>query len=261
MLPQNVRALVVAFYLSRHDHEAYAALGFGNVGKTHGEVARRLGVKETTLKHMRDEFDGHTDNSRAGWYQSPLSRSRLAVAHLLGEMDEPDLRAVVLGLLGAGPVEGIEVIEAVTTYMPEGSPDRSYRHETGRRAEEVFQGHHARTGLPVAGTLRDRRDQEAGYDFEIERGGAPSVYVEVKGVRGRDGGLQFTGREWATATREGTRYVLALVTEVGGVPEVLLLADPARVLAARQRLEAVLRVRYDVGSSDVRRAVGVDGRA
>ena len=99
MKPENRKALVVAYYLSKFDEAAYETFGYKGKTKTHTELANLIGVKESTLQNMRDEFDAIHDNPRKGWHQKPLIASRLKVISQYGNLNEEELRAIVKTLI------------------------------------------------------------------------------------------------------------------------------------------------------------------
>lgn len=90
-------ALMVAFYLSKFDHER---LGIGNQGETIDYAARAVGVNRDTLKNYRDYYDSHTGSRRQGW-KRPLPPQLQSPFAALMRMDEMQLRARVLDLLRA----------------------------------------------------------------------------------------------------------------------------------------------------------------
>ena len=72
MNKNNQLALIVSYYLSRCDKDAYTHLGYKNFNQAAKEIGEILGVKKSTVKNMRDEFDPYHENSRVGWYQKEL---------------------------------------------------------------------------------------------------------------------------------------------------------------------------------------------
>ena len=79
MKKEHKLALIICYYLSKFDKDAYASLGFGNSTQTHGEIGRILDVNPNTIKHMRDQYDACHDNPRKGWYQRELPSSRQSI--------------------------------------------------------------------------------------------------------------------------------------------------------------------------------------
>lgn len=92
-------ALVVAYYISKFDKSAYQKLGFGSSSRTHQVIGRKLDVKASTIKNMRDEFDPIHDNDRKGWYQRELTGSRLDTVKKYSSYSEDKLLSVVRDIL------------------------------------------------------------------------------------------------------------------------------------------------------------------
>ncbi|WDE97534.1 hypothetical protein PQO03_17040 [Lentisphaera profundi] len=97
-MSENEAALTVAYYIAKYDELAYKHLGYDNQGAAHKVIAEKLLDNENanTLKNMRDEFDAIFPNTkRAGWYQKPLSKSRVHIHEKYVNLSEPELYAVV----------------------------------------------------------------------------------------------------------------------------------------------------------------------
>jgi hypothetical protein len=248
----NALALFVAYYISRFDEEAYRRLGFETKKAAHESIARRLGVKASTVKNMRDEFDPIHDNPRKGWHKRPLRPSRQKVVEMVGELDERTLYEIVRDILedasfrGADDVRDIvrEIIEADATSSRE-SASPAARLRTGRMAENFFLEHYEATRQPLSGILHDTRLRACGYDFEIE-GTSDTAYVEVKGTAGQSGGVLFTDKEWHVAAEMRDTYVVALVRNLARTPNIHFIWDPTAALEPRQRLYTTVRRSWEV---------------
>jgi hypothetical protein len=136
--------LYVSYYLARFDSEAYQKLGFGNQIETHTKIGDLLSVNPHTVKNWRDEFDpifGH----RAGWYQRPMSPSRVKVVQALENLEEPQIRAIIkdilYGKLKNEPEESELLLNIVSDDKEYSSKKFILRAPTGRAAEEFFINH------------------------------------------------------------------------------------------------------------------------
>lgn len=89
-------ALIAAYYMSKYEHNN---LEFGNQCSTLKEIAKVLGVKQSTLQNMRDSFDPYTGSHRKGWHQAPLSPQYKSIHNEFMLYEEFELRKVVLQLL------------------------------------------------------------------------------------------------------------------------------------------------------------------
>ena len=99
MKRENELALIIAFYLSKYDREGLGNLGYANFNKAYRDIEKKIGVKATSVKNRRDEFDPVHDNERVGWYQRPMSPSRVRIVEQFSSMSEPTLRSIVLDII------------------------------------------------------------------------------------------------------------------------------------------------------------------
>lgn len=252
----NALALIVAYYLSRFDKSAYEALGFDRIEATHAAVGRALGVKASTVKNMRDEFDPLHDNPRKGWHQRELWPSRQKVVEMFGEMEESELYGIVFGILQDAALREDDDVQDIIRLVVESDrkPSResaspAARMRTGRLAEDYFIDFHAETGRPTPGVLQDTRYEACGYDFEIRN--ADTTFVEVKGTADRSGGILFTDKEWRIASEKADTYVVALVRNVIEVPEISFIWDPVASLKPKQRFYTAVRRSWTVSGTQL----------
>jgi len=246
---ENELALIIAYYLSKFDETAYRNLGFGNKTETHKEIGRILNVKSSTIQNMRDEFDPIHDNPRAGWYQKQLSRSRIKVVNSFDNLDENELREVVLEILRNKTLENQEEFHDLvkTISIKDSERDKTtpylFRGITGKKAEEHFINYHANTNLPVTGLLVDKREYGCGYDFEIINNDF-TVFIEVKGLSDLNGGISFTDKEWKTANKQKERYFLILVKNINDKPEIQIIKNPSEQLHAEKAITTVVQINW-----------------
>ena len=99
MKESNYLSMIVAYYLSKFNEKAYEELGLGNRTESHKAIGNILGVNKNTVKNMRDEFDPLHDNPRSGWHQRPLRPSRQKIVELYQDLEESELRDLVIGIL------------------------------------------------------------------------------------------------------------------------------------------------------------------
>ena len=212
MAPENQLALIVALFLSKFDVVALQALGYASWSDCYADVAARLEVKSTTIKHMRDHFDPYYPNPRVGWYQRPMLPSRIETMQQFGELSLASFTKLVQTILQSqkSPAQLEPVLEQMKTPLPQTdkSPAEKKKVETeyinsrgltGRLAEKYFMELFHAQALPFQGNLIDRRDDGCGYDFLIE--GDVTQAVEVKGLGPLKGNLLFTNREWETSQK------------------------------------------------------------
>jgi len=255
----NILGLYIALYLAKFDKEAYLNLGFGNQTETHIEIGLILGIKPTTIKNWRDEFDplfGH----RAGWYQRNLSISRLKVVEAVGDLDEPSLRYIVQEILNANRFTELkEDLEQLISIVPEEKKSKQHRQYvprniTGKRAEELFIDwfKSGQDIIPKGKDFVDMRDYGCGYDFQIVVSDKQVYAVEVKGFLENEGGILITGKEWQTAGIMKTDYYLVLVSNIDKDPVITVINNPYEKISPKRNLQTVIQVNWTVSSIEIR---------
>lgn len=258
MEPNHKLCLYVSFYLSKFNEEAYKQLGFKTMYEAHAEIGRLLNMNPHTVKNMRDQFDplfGH----RVGWYQAPLSPSRVKIVEACDHLTEFEMRQIVTDILfpdnSTNPEDRANLLSIVNTDDEQAAPGRLIlRGPTGRKAEDFFIDHYNRNFMPVKGTITDTRDLAAGYDFCIDAG--RKYYVEVKGLADETGGVLFTGKEWEKALEYKDDYYLALVSGLGSTPVIRFIKNPAAVLRSVRNIIRTVQINWSVSSAEIKRHKG-----
>ncbi|MEP5943062.1 MAG: hypothetical protein ABJ356_00800, partial [Balneola sp.] len=184
MQREHKLALYVAYYLSRFDLDAYNSLGYKNRNKAHKMLGNILGVKPATLKNMRDEFDP-IHGFRAGWYQRPMSPTRVRVVEALEDLNQEEVFEIVTSIIKEIANEQNDELKLLSNIIPDkekGDINREFttRGITGKKAEEFFQKNFDKLAQEYPGKLIDTRENGTGYDFIID--GENKYYVEVKGL-------------------------------------------------------------------------------
>lgn len=250
MEKNNVLGLYVSYYLARFNEVAYAKLGYGTQNETHLKVGDLLHVKPATIKNWRDEFDplfGH----RAGWYQRPMSKSRLAVVNALADLDETAVFELVKDIiLSASDSEDIEMkqlksvindvdfdTESTSVFIPRGP--------TGKAAEEFFIKCFNEKKTPFAGVLEDCRDLGIGYDFKLTTE-SEITFIEVKGRDKDSGGILFTNKEWNMAKEHGANYIVCVVSHVSTNPTMTFVYDPGKELVPNKYVYTSIQINWTV---------------
>lgn len=252
-----VKGMIVSYFLSREGKFAYEYLGFGTQAETHNAIGAKLGLKATYIKLTRDQFDSVTSSHRVGWYQRPLPRSRASIVAQFGPVSREALAALSARILDRDlPRLEVQVPANLVTVAETQTEDEasstaaSSRLITGRAAEKAFTDFFGDKQLPVPGTLVDCRDDGVGYDYRIDTTGLPH-FVEVKGLRGRSGGILMTSKEWLTARSYRDRYHLALVTSVDSTPEVRICSNPGHNLVPSLRFVQVVQEQWTIDAESV----------
>lgn len=245
--------LYIAYYLARFSRIAYKNLGYGNMYATHQKIGEILSVPANTVRNWRDEFDplfGH----RAGWYQRPMTQSRIRVVEALKDLDELSIRAIVIDILNKNSNYKVSEIEQLVQLVSEKEIEFEYnnfilRGPTGRSAEEYFIDQFNQNKTPFKGKLIDCRDYGCGYDFKLI--GSEDFFIEVKGLASEKGGILFTSKEWQTANDLGDAYFVSVVKNIGKNPEIQFIKNPAKKFNPEKSVHTVIQVTWSVSEKEL----------
>ncbi len=245
----NELAIIIAFYLSKFDKESLRKLGYKNYSEAFKEISMILGVKKNYIKFRRDEFDP-IHPWRKGW-QRPMDKRIVKAIEALQDLDEADLREIVLNILYYEAYRTCDEIQQITSLFRESKNEKIaigkfiLRAPTGRLAEEFFITYFSECKKPVNGDLIDCRDLGIGYDFRIESEKG-DYFVEVKGLSNFLGGILFTSKEWSVAKNEKARYFLCVVINLGSTPEITFIQNPAAKLNPRKNIYTSIQVSWSI---------------
>lgn len=246
--------LYVSYYLSRFNNEALANLKYTTWNSAFEDIAKMLKVKPHSVKNWRDEFDplfGH----RAGWYQRPMSPSRVKVAQALEDLSESQIRGIVNDILSGRINEEPDEEEQLLSIVADDKKDKVARQfilrvSTGKTAENYFIQHYNDTFNPRRGTLIDCRDLGCGYDFKIESKNLVT-YVEVKGLAEFSGGVLFTDKEWQVAVEKGEDFYLCNVKNVNENPEINFIQNPASKINPKKNIYTSIQINWSITEKDL----------
>jgi len=250
----NHLAIIIAFYLSKFDREGLLNLGYKNDSEAFEEISLILDVKKNYIKFRRDEFDP-IHPWRKGW-QRPMDKRIISAIEALQDLDEPDLREIVLSILHDEAYRISDEIQQITSLFTEVNKQKVVvgkfilRTPTGRQAEEFFMQHFSENKKPISGNLVDCRDLGIGYDFRIESSKG-QFFVEVKGLSDFSGGILFTNKEWSVAKNEGDKYFLCVVSNLGGVPEIIFVQNPADILKPKKNIYTSIQINWSVAQNQL----------
>jgi len=254
MKKENELALIIAFYISKYDRNGLKNLGYVTFNDAYRDIERKIGVKATSIKNRRDEFDPIHDNERVGWYQRPMSPSRVRIVEQFSSMSEQTLRGIVLDIINKrGDV--FEVIPDILKEVSEKKYDRKgkfiLRGPTGRRAEELFLSNFNSNKTDLEGQLKDCRDLGLGYDFEIIKNIEEHNFIEVKGLDGYTGGVVFTDKEWRVACEKGENYCLIVISGIANNPKLNYYRNPAKLFVPKRTISTSILVSWNISQKQI----------
>jgi hypothetical protein len=258
IIRNNKFAVIIAYYLARFDREGLSKLGFNSFNGAFQKIGERLGVKKNYVKLRRDEFD-YLYSWRRGW-QRPMHKQIIKTIEAFQDIDEPDLREIVLNILNNSKYLQSEDAEEIGNLIKEDSKVKRSKQKrksvfvlrgpTGKQAEEFFIKYFNQNRFPLKGNLIDKRDYGSGYDFEVE---APTTtsFVEIKGMLDVMGGILFTNKEWLTAMQKKENYYLVIVKSLKSKPEIKIIQNPASVLKPQKSIYTTIQVQWTVTKQDL----------
>lgn len=227
-------ALIVGYAMSRLDEGYLMSQGVKTWRAAFSRAAEVLEVPPASLKNLRDEFDPFHDNSRRGWWHRPIRPNRQRVMGDLSGLSDDALVECVNRILAKDEAATDELFDSLVGVRAP-AHNVAERLFTGRRAENLFlENCESWIGVSRPDVV-DRRDSALGFDFGVD--GIPQRAIEVKGLKGLSGAIQFTDREWSEAKVRRNEYWLVVVGNVAATPVFKLWKDPQRVLDAQCRYQ------------------------
>lgn len=243
----NKLALYTGYFLAKFNKDAYNILNYGNQRLTHVKIGKILNVNPHTIKNMRDEFDPLFQH-RAGWYQRPMSPSRLQVVEILKDFSFDQVYSLVDDILISNGeslnAEEISNIVQDEEDVSDGS-QRIYtsRGITGAKAEEFFKNYFLQIIPNFKGDLIDTTLDGVGYDF---KNSLDTIYVEVKGSADNQKNVLLTDKEWEVSKKLGDRYYLVLIYLIDEKPTFILLNNPANTLSPTLSVQRTITMNWNV---------------
>jgi len=238
---------LVGYGLAKFGRQFVVSFGF----KTKSSLYRYLvdlGVADTvgTVKNRQDLFDPFFDTDRKGWWQKGdayIHRKQLIDA-VFGLLDADDYaKTVQLFLIKEFADDRIEP----TVISPIVQSRFKQLQLTGLEAELFFIQNFRQIERFQSGKVDDARLFGDGYDFQV--GVDNGFYlVEVKGIRGRVGGVRMTENEYNKAEEFNAEYALVVVSELDSVPRLNAVFDPAKELQFEKSESKVVQVSYNCQS-------------
>ena len=246
--------LYISYYLARFNNEALTNLNYTTWNNAFEDIGKKLNVKPHSVKNWRDEFDplfGH----RAGWYQRPMSPSRVKVVRALEDLSESQIRGIVNDILSSKIREEPEYEEQLLSIITDDTKDKIkgkfiLRAPTGKAAENYFIQYYSETSIPKKGHLMDCRDLGCGYDFKISSNDS-EIFVEVKGLADVSGGILFTDKEWQVAQEKGNDFYLCIVKNIGVIPEINFIQNPASKIIPKKNIYTTIQINWSISENEL----------
>ena len=243
---KNLIGMLVGYYLSRFDKDAYRRFSVGSQSAVHKYLADRIGVRVSSVKLWRDEFDPIHANSRQGWHKRKMAPSRLRMAAMLATVSEVGVLRLLVDCMSNPDTDVFELLQEMNARIEEPDEIVSTRSLTGGLEEKHFMTWFETGKSLFTAPLGDCRLLQCGYDFEATYDDVPA-YTEVKGLKDSRGGVLMTDKKWTTCNEHGERYFLILIRSVESMrPPTEVYRNPAVTLPTRQNVATVIQVSWSI---------------
>ena len=237
----ETEAILLGYAMSRLDREYLTARKVSTWEQAFDEAANSLAKPPLTFKNLRDEFDPVHANPRLGWHNRTMRASRLRVLHEMKEVSDAALLELVDRILMRDEDSVVEAVDALAG-LNRVVHNVAERLLTGRRAEEYFLANSSSLIEVATEEIVDLRHSACGFDFGVQR--RPEWAIEVKGIKERQGSLQFTDREWSEARMRNANYWVVVVGNLSAQPHVRIIRDPYHSLNVHSRIRRALVVEW-----------------
>lgn len=136
----NKITIYISYYLARFNYVGLNNLGYSTWREAFNDISEKLKVNPHSVKNYRDEFDP-LFRHRAGWYQRPMRIPIIKIAQALEELDEPEIRSLVLDIISGNidsQPDNQEILLSIANDSNHHARRLILRNPTGHAAEEYF---------------------------------------------------------------------------------------------------------------------------
>lgn len=229
-ISKTEKAILTGLYLSRFDEAGLNRLGFDTFNEAFNALGLAVGAPRGSIKNYRDEFDPLFPNQRKGWHKRPRREYCLRVLEEYRELDFELFTRLIEAFAG-------DVADA-DEPQPRERSDFANRLITGRAAERYFESIHREVPEFDNCLLEDTTLLGCGYDFRLSSMSSDQfMVVEVKGMKGKTGGISLTPREYAAAETLQERFFLFVVKNFEEKPYHDIYRNPLRMGLNFKRVE------------------------
>jgi hypothetical protein len=209
-IPKSEKPILAGLYLSKFDSLGLKQLGFGSFTEAFNVLGYAVGSPPGSIKNYRDEFDPLFSNPRKGWHKRPRRDNCLKVLEEYKNLDLELFSGLIKSF--AGYDESVWSDVQIEEAQGESESHFARRLITGLAAEQYFEMNHHKLPEFRGCVMENTTRLGCGYDFRLQTGAADDfLAVEVKGLRGRDGGLSLTPKEYSAAAGLRDRFFLFVV--------------------------------------------------
>lgn len=205
----NIRdkAIITGLYLSKYNIEALKELGFSSYQEAFNILGFSLGIKPSTIKNYRDEFDPLFPNNRQGWHKRPMRDYCKYYYNEFYNTHFIDFSKLIKSFF----IENYELEEFIKQIeRKDYSESVAKRLLTGKAAEEYFKKEYVKIQIFHEFNLTDATNLACGFDYKLSLN-SNFYYVEVKGLNEMKGSILFTEKEYYMAQNLKSSYCLFIV--------------------------------------------------
>lgn len=216
-IAKTEKAILVGLYLSKYDSLGLKNLGFESFTEAFNVLGYAVGVPPGSIKNYRDEFDPMFDNPRRGWHKRSRRENCLKVFEEYKNLDLELFIGLIKSFGGYDDTAWTDVLPG--EEQADGESQFAKRLITGLAAERYFEKIHHNLPEFNGCTVQNTTQFGCGYDFRLQSENSDDfVAVEVKGMKGRTGGLSLTQREHRAAMTLKNRFYLFVVKNFREIP-------------------------------------------
>jgi hypothetical protein len=216
------KAILIGLYLSKFDKEGLKALGFSGFTEAFNILGLAIGVKPSSLKNYRDEFDPYFPNSRIGWNKRAFRDYCKRFYDDFSYLKFDDFTELIKSLL----IQNYEIEEFIGKIeKKDKSESVAKRLITGKSAEEYFKFNYPTIPQFKDYDLKDTTNLACGFDFKLLKN-AEFYCVEVKGLSLKKGNIIMTEKEFFVAKELKQNYCLFIVMNFSEKPHHECFFDP-----------------------------------
>lgn len=202
------KLILAGLFLSKFDTAGLTELGFESFTEAFNVIGFALDGKPASIKNYRDEFDPLFPNPRAGWHQRALRPNCAKVLKEYESLDIETFCALIKSFVGYDEKSSTEV----SADIDENDSTFARRLITGLAAEHYFESIQTSLSEFSMYAVENTTRLGCGYDFRLRSNLDDSfLAVEVKGLKGKIGGICFTPKEYHVAETLADRFYLFLV--------------------------------------------------
>jgi Protein NO VEIN, C-terminal len=228
------KAILAGLYLAKYDSSGLRQLGFANFVEAFNVIGTALGVRPSSVKNYRDEFDPLFPNGRKGWHRRPRREYCKVISDTFGSLSLDRFTELLKFVIYKE--HDLDLLKENLDRQRGESQSFAKRLLTGQAAEQYFRSNYKQMISFHGLELEDTTNIGCGFDFKLS---SPETFygVEVKGLNEPNGTITLTEKEYAVASVLRARFFLCVVKNFRESPFHELYRDPLNGQLSFERTE------------------------